>query len=165
MKQSNDPAVHQEREKAFFEHVKSVLNDARLRVLTRSGPRSVAAGSFPHVIIGQPGVARGESVKRLMMQLNLSDRSLQQRMPIGERLPGRPPPAKFLDVQATDRAVAGDLSFAGRSAFAGTGSWPDECRGGQRAAGAAEYRRPVFLPTVVLMSTSLVFTPAAVSNW
>ena len=85
MKQTTDPAIHQEREKAFFQHVQAVLNDDRLRLLTKSGRRSIAA-TFPHVTMGQPGVARGESVKRLMMQLNLSDRSLQQRMPVGERL-------------------------------------------------------------------------------
>jgi division protein CdvB (Snf7/Vps24/ESCRT-III family) len=85
MKQTTDPAIHQEREKAFFQHVQAVLNDNGLRVVTTLGRRSVAA-MWPHVTMGQPGVARGESVKRLMMQLNLSDRSLQQRMPVGERL-------------------------------------------------------------------------------
>jgi division protein CdvB (Snf7/Vps24/ESCRT-III family) len=41
---------------------------------------------LPQVFVGERGVERGERVKRMMMELGVADRALQQQLPVGERL-------------------------------------------------------------------------------
>ena len=85
MKSSADPSTHRDREKQFIEHARGLLGDDRLRLETRAGRKPIAA-LFPLVREGEPGVARGERVKRLMMGMGAADRELQSKLPVGERI-------------------------------------------------------------------------------
>ena len=85
MNDRTDPTFHRDREKQFFEHATRLLDDDRLRLETRFGRRPITALE-PQVIIGEPGVERGERLKRMMLDLGVSDRHLQSSMPVGERL-------------------------------------------------------------------------------
>jgi len=81
MKSSADPSTHRAREAQFIQHVESLLADSRLRVDTVSGNRSVAA--FEKTTRKQD---RATDLQRLMSQLNIPDRELRNRMPVGETL-------------------------------------------------------------------------------
>ena len=85
MKTSVDPTFHRDREKQFIEHVRNLLDDDRLRPDTTRGRRPITT-LMPSITEGEVGVVRGEKVKRLMLELGVTDRSLQSRMPVGERI-------------------------------------------------------------------------------
>ena len=85
MKNTPDPTYHRDREKQFFEHARALLEDDRLRLDTTRGIRPIGT-LMPAISEGEPGVERGEKVKRLMLELGVADRSLQGKMPVGERL-------------------------------------------------------------------------------
>jgi hypothetical protein len=81
MKNSPDPSVHRQRERQLIEHVERLLNDDRLRVDTTRGNRSIT-GLLRDVSRSD----RALELKRLMSDLNVPDRELQNRMPAGESL-------------------------------------------------------------------------------
>src|SRR2546423_1310633 len=85
MSAQSDPTFHRDREKQFFDHARRLLADDRLRPETRFGRRPITA-LIPQVTVGENGVERGERLKRLMLELGVSDRQLQANMPVGERL-------------------------------------------------------------------------------
>ena len=85
MKSSLDPTFHRDREKQFVEHVRGLLGDDRLRLETRRGVRPITT-LMPWISEGEPGIVRGEKVKRLMLELGVADRDLQSKMPVGERI-------------------------------------------------------------------------------
>jgi len=85
MKASSDPSFHRDSERKFIEHVREVLADDRLRLDTTAGRRSIKT-TFVSVREGDPHAERGERVKRLMMELGVADRELQQKLPVGERI-------------------------------------------------------------------------------
>ncbi len=76
-----DPAVHRQLEQSFIAHVEQLLEDDRLRIDTVRGRRPVA-GMMRNVQRTDKGV----DVKRLMSEMRLPDRDLQNRMPVGESL-------------------------------------------------------------------------------
>ncbi|HVT89639.1 MAG TPA: hypothetical protein VHD56_12355 [Tepidisphaeraceae bacterium] len=81
MKNSPDPSIHQSREREMIEHVERLLSDSRFMVDTLAGRKPV-----PNL---KPQVARsdhGTDVKRQMSELNRPDRTLQERMPLGQSL-------------------------------------------------------------------------------
>src|SRR5689334_17759112 len=81
MKNTPDPSVHQSRERQMIAHVEQLLSDSRLMVDTTAGRRAV------HNLM--PQVSRGDratDLKRVMSKMNVPDRELQQRMPVGESL-------------------------------------------------------------------------------
>ena len=84
MKNSPDPSVHRQREQQFIQHVQRLLNDERLRLDTTRGNRSVSALA-PEVRRPDPG-KQGADLRRQLMDLGLSDRELESRMPLGETL-------------------------------------------------------------------------------
>jgi hypothetical protein len=78
---SSDPAVHRQREHQLIEHVQRVLEDERLRIDTKLGRRSITAFTRD--------VSRSDKsvdLKRLMSEMNVPDRDLQNRMPVGETI-------------------------------------------------------------------------------
>jgi hypothetical protein len=85
MTNSVDPSFYRQREKSFIEHVRALLEDDRLRLPTRRGIKPIGA-LMPVVFEGEPGLERGEKVKRLMLELGVTDRELQNKMPLGERI-------------------------------------------------------------------------------
>ena len=85
MSDSLDPSVHRDREKQFISHVRTLLNESRLMLDTKRGRLPVDA-LFPVITEGEPGVERGEKLKRQMLELGVADRSLQSKMPVGERI-------------------------------------------------------------------------------
>lgn len=79
MKISSDPAVHRQREQRFLQHVQGLLNDDRLRVDTSVGHRAVT--SLIREV--RPSNA-ADALRRRMTELDLPDRELASRMPVGE---------------------------------------------------------------------------------
>jgi hypothetical protein len=76
-----DPAVHRQLEQSFIAHVEQLLDDDRLRIDTIRGRRPVA-GMMRFVNHTNKAV----DVKRVMSEMRLPDRELQNRMPVGESL-------------------------------------------------------------------------------
>src|SRR3954470_3366413 len=81
MRNSSDPSVHQAREKQIVAHVERLLGDNRLIVDTTIGRRPV-----PNLMPQATRTDRGTDVKRVMSEMNLPDRDLQNRMPMGEAM-------------------------------------------------------------------------------
>ncbi|HEX4797084.1 MAG TPA: hypothetical protein VH370_25050 [Humisphaera sp.] len=81
MKTSSDPSVHRHREQQIIRHVERLLNDERLRLDTTQGRRP-ATGFIRDVTRSD----RATDLKRLMSEMNVPDRELQNQMPIGETL-------------------------------------------------------------------------------
>ena len=79
MKTSNDPSIHRHREQQIVQHVEKLLNDERLRIDTTHGRRPVTA--FVRDVSRSD---RATELKRTMTEMNLPDRELQARMPVGE---------------------------------------------------------------------------------
>jgi hypothetical protein len=78
-KNSTDPAVHRQREQALIQHVERLLEDERLRLDTTLGRRPITA--FTRDV---SRTDRSVELKRMMSEMNLPDRDLQSRMPVGE---------------------------------------------------------------------------------
>ncbi len=80
MKTSPDPELHRQAEQQMVQHVERLLADERLRVdTTRPLP----------VVAMQRDVRKDDKavdLKRLMSEMNLPDRELQNRMPVGQTL-------------------------------------------------------------------------------
>src|SRR3954454_15302979 len=81
MRNSPDPAVHQQLERQMMEHVERLLGDERLRVDTTRGRRAVTT-LFRSVETGD----RGVELKRVMAEMGKPDRELQAKMPAGSWL-------------------------------------------------------------------------------
>lgn len=81
MKNSSDPSIHRQREQQIIQHVERLLNDDRLRVDTTRGNRAITT-LLRDVAKGD----RAIELKRLMSDLNVPDRELQARMPVGETM-------------------------------------------------------------------------------
>jgi hypothetical protein len=77
----SDPSTHRAREAQIIRHVESLLTDSRLRIDTISGNRSVSG--FEKTTRRHDGAT---DLQRLMSQMNIPDRELRNRMPIGETL-------------------------------------------------------------------------------
>ncbi len=82
MKNTSDPSVHRAREQQLVEHVVQLLGDSRLRIDTVNGNRAVS--SMKHTAPNR--FDRGTDVKRVMSEMNVPDRELQKRMPLGEQM-------------------------------------------------------------------------------
>jgi hypothetical protein len=78
MRNSPDPAVHQQLERQMIEHVERLLGDERMRVDTTRGRRPVTT-LFRAVETGD----RGVDLKRIMAEMGRPDRELQATMPVG----------------------------------------------------------------------------------
>src|SRR3954452_15014360 len=78
MRNSPDPAVHQQLERQMIEHVERLLGDERVRVDTTRGRRPVTT-LFRAVETGD----RGVDLKRVMAEMGRPDRELQATMPVG----------------------------------------------------------------------------------
>ena len=78
---SPDPLVHRQREQQLVRHVERLLDDDRLRVDTVYGARPVVS-----LLRDVTRTDRGVELKRLMSELGLPDRELQNSMPVGEEV-------------------------------------------------------------------------------
>ena len=78
---SPDPSQHRLREGQIIQHVQKLLGDERLRVRTTAGKRNVTS-LLRNVTRGD----REIDLRRLMIEMNLADRELQNQMPRGEIL-------------------------------------------------------------------------------
>ncbi len=81
MRNSPDPHLHRQREREFVQHVEKLLEDDRLRIDTTQGRRPVTS-----LIREVKKNDRAVELKRLMAEMNLPDRELQNRMPVGESI-------------------------------------------------------------------------------
>jgi hypothetical protein len=81
MKITRDPSIHRTREEQMIQHVEKLLADDRLRVDTTAGRRSITG--FIRDVTRQDGAL---ALKRLMTEVDVPDRELQARMPIGKTL-------------------------------------------------------------------------------
>src|SRR5688572_24919920 len=79
MKSSTDPSVHRQREQQFMAHVQQLLEDDRLRIDTLRGRRPVAS-----LLRDVRAEDRSVDLKRAMSEMNVPDRALESRMPVGE---------------------------------------------------------------------------------
>ncbi|HXE54109.1 MAG TPA: hypothetical protein VN541_13895 [Tepidisphaeraceae bacterium] len=78
---SLDPAEHRQREHQLIQHVERLLEDERMRIDTILGRRPITAFTRD--------VSRSDKsveLKRMMTDMNIPDRDLQNRMPVGEML-------------------------------------------------------------------------------
>jgi hypothetical protein len=78
---SNNPSIHQQYEKRFIANVERLLKDERLRLDTSRGRRAVVSLQRDVQIED-----REVELKRLMIDLDMTDRALQSRMPAGRRM-------------------------------------------------------------------------------
>lgn len=81
MRNTPDPSVHRKREELLMEHVQRLLEEKKLRLETRSGRKSIS--------ILRSEVTRDDrevDLKRLMSEMDIYDRELQNRMPVGQHL-------------------------------------------------------------------------------
>lgn len=76
---STDPATHRQREHQLIEHVQRLLEDERLRLDTKLGRRPITA-----FIRDVSHSDKSVDLKRMMSEMNMPDRELQNRMPVGE---------------------------------------------------------------------------------
>ena len=81
MKATSDPSVHRHREQQIIRHLEKLLNDERLRLDTSMGARPITA--FTRDVSRSD---KATDLKRLMADMNLPDRELQNQMPVGETL-------------------------------------------------------------------------------
>jgi hypothetical protein len=79
MRNSPDPAHHQQLERQMMEHFERLLSDERLRVDTTRGRRPVTT-MFRAVESGD----RAVELKRIMAEMGKPDRELQSKMPPGQ---------------------------------------------------------------------------------
>jgi len=79
MKNVSDPSIHRQREQLFMQYVEQLLRNDKLRIDTTRGRRPVTT-LMADVNHSDGGV----ELKRLMSQMNLPDRDLQNRMPTGQ---------------------------------------------------------------------------------
>src|SRR4051812_32560555 len=80
-KTSTDPSVHREREQQIVQHVERLLEDERLRIDTIMGRRPITA--FTRDV---NRTDKAVDVKRMMSELGVPDRDLQNRLPVGEAI-------------------------------------------------------------------------------
>ena len=78
---SSDPAVHRQQETQLIEHVQRLLEDERLRLDTKLGRRPITA-----FIRDVSRSDKSVDLKRMMSEMNMPDRELQNRMPVGEMI-------------------------------------------------------------------------------
>jgi hypothetical protein len=78
---NTDPATHRQREHQLIEHVQRLLEDERLRLDTKLGRRPITA-----FIRDVSRSDKSVDLKRTMSEMNLPDRELQNRMPVGESI-------------------------------------------------------------------------------
>jgi len=78
---NTDPAAHRQREHQLIEHVQRLLEDERLRLDTKLGRRPITA-----FIRDVSRSDKSVDLKRMMSEMNLPDRELQSRMPVGESM-------------------------------------------------------------------------------
>jgi hypothetical protein len=78
---STDPAVHRQQENQLMEHVQRLLQDERLRLDTKLGRRPITA--FTRDV---SRTDKSVDLKRMMSEMNIPDRELQSRMPVGEAI-------------------------------------------------------------------------------
>jgi hypothetical protein len=76
---SIDPSVHRQREQQLIQHVERLLQDDRLRIDTTLGRRPITA-----FIRDVSRTDKAVDLKRMMSEMNIPDRELQARMPVGE---------------------------------------------------------------------------------
>ena len=76
---SLDPAEHRQHEQQLIRHVERLLEDERLRIDTTLGRRPITA--FTRDV---SRTDRSVELKRMMSEMNVPDRDLQSRMPVGE---------------------------------------------------------------------------------
>lgn len=76
---SLDPADHRQREQQLIRHVERLLEDDRLRIDTTLGRRPITA--FTRDV---SRIDKAIELKRMMSEMNVPDRELQNRMPVGE---------------------------------------------------------------------------------
>jgi hypothetical protein len=79
MSSKSDPAHHRDAEIKLVEHVLRLLDDPRLRIDTTVGTRPIS-GLRRGIVRGD----RGVELKKIMSELDVIDRELQERMPQGE---------------------------------------------------------------------------------
>jgi hypothetical protein len=160
MRNTPDPSVHREREKAFFEHVLKLLDDDRLRVQTTRGRRIVAA-TMPDVKVGERGVERGERVKRLMMELGIADRALQQQMPTGERLVITLRQRNFWMIKRPVGRVVVLCASPAKALLQGEAPEPMSAADVNAALAADRLASDRGVPTTVVLMSTAGFTPDA----
>jgi hypothetical protein len=78
-KLSTDPGFHRHLEQTLLEHVQRLLDDDRLRLDTKLGRRPITA-----FIRDVSRTDKAVDLKRVMSEMNVPDRDLQSRMPVGE---------------------------------------------------------------------------------
>jgi len=78
---STDPLDHRHLEQQMVQHVERLLSDERLRIDTTLGRRPV-----PSFMTKVERADRAVDLKRLMSEMNVPDRELQAKMPIGQSL-------------------------------------------------------------------------------
>ncbi|HEV2292641.1 MAG TPA: hypothetical protein VGR35_02225 [Tepidisphaeraceae bacterium] len=91
MKNSTDPSAHRACERRFIEHVERLLKDERLRIDTTRGRRPVTAFAAKPVRSDA-----AEQLKRQMIDMRITDRDIEQQMPVGESLEVELKQAKLL---------------------------------------------------------------------
>lgn len=77
----SDPAAHRRREQQLVQHVERLLQDERLRIDTTLGRRPITA-----FIRDVSRLDKSVDLKRMMSEMNIPDRELQARMPVGEMI-------------------------------------------------------------------------------
>ncbi len=81
MKPSSDPSIHRHRQEQIVQHVQKLLADERLRIDTTHGRRPVTM-----YLRDVSHADQAYEVKKAMIELGVSDRELQNKLPVGQML-------------------------------------------------------------------------------
>jgi hypothetical protein len=81
MRNSTDPTTHKSAEAQMVAHLERLLEDGRFMVDTTRGRRAV-----PGFLLAVEKDDRATDLKRTMSEMNLPDRELQERMPVGQSI-------------------------------------------------------------------------------
>ena len=81
MRNSTDPTTHKAAEAQIVAHLERLLEDGRFMVDTTRGRRAV-----PGFLLNVQKDDRATDLKRTMSEMNLPDRELQERMPVGQSI-------------------------------------------------------------------------------
>src|SRR5688500_315413 len=81
MRNSTDPTTHKAAEAQIVAHLERLLEDGRFMVDTTRGRRAV-----PGFLLNVQKDDHATDLKRTMSEMNLPDRELQERMPVGQSI-------------------------------------------------------------------------------
>jgi hypothetical protein len=149
MRNSPDPTIHKAAEQQMIAHVERLLEDGRFMVDTTGGRRTV-----PGFMLSVEKSDRATDLKRTMSEMNVPDRELQQRMPLGQTMQITLRKAKWLIFHRTVGRIEVICTSPVRSLVAGEAPPPMDAAEARKIIAENSSADAQVPTTLVLVSTS-----------